>query len=95
MTKIKCVLLLVSHPTYNPTNREANDFVKQKIPELQGSDAKIVSYHITDSITPLKTQNVAIEVFGKEVADDSLYTYRTISFTINGGEGRIFVVYHK
>lgn len=95
MKEIKYVLLLISHPTYKPTNTEAIDFVKGKLPELHGSDAQIASYHITRAIRPLTTQTIAIDLFGEEVANDSLFTYRTISFAIIGGEGRIFVIYQN
>lgn len=95
MKQIKFVLLLISHQTYKPTDAEVNDFLSEKLPELYESKAQVVSYNITGTITPVTIRNIAIDVFGEEVADDSLYTYRTISFTISGGDGRIFVVYQR
>lgn len=95
MEQPKYVLLLVSHPTYIPTNAEVVDFMHEKLPKLNKVEAQIASYTITGVITPVITRNIAIDVFGEEVANDSLYAYRTISFTIKGGEGRIFVIYRR
>jgi hypothetical protein len=95
MKQPKYVLLLISHPRYKPTNTEVNDFVHEKLPELHKGEAQIASYNISGAITLVVIRNIAIDVFGEEVANQSLYTYRTISFSISGGEGGIFAVYRK
>jgi hypothetical protein len=95
MCKIKYALVAISHPTHQLTASEVTSFLVDTLPEYRDSNAKTGWFTISGQLTPDVLRNAAIESFGYDVSNDNKYSYRTISFSINNGDGRIFVIYEK
>ncbi len=94
---IRYVFLVVCHSEWEATAGEMSAFLHDRLPELNeqtDGTAKIGFLHSTDPLHSLDISAIAIETFGKQVSDERLYTYRTMHFRIEGGEGKIFVVYN-
>jgi hypothetical protein len=97
MSEIKYVLLVVSHPTWEPTSQQLGEFLYGQLPELKENhdDTQIGLLVETCQLTPEFMLETAIDTFGSDVNNDEKYTYRTIHGVIDGGEARILVAYDK
>lgn len=94
---IRYIQLAVSHPTaLSPS--QTSKIIMEVLPELKSQhdgDTKIGQYCDTKSMKYIDINALAIDSFGKDFANKSSYTYRTIKFSIDGGEAKILVAYVK
>ena len=93
---VEYVLLVVSHPTWRPTAPQLGEFVNDQLPELGSSTSAKIGFLVkTCALTSESMGDWAIEAFGSDFSDSGKYTYRTIHFSISGGEAKILVAYVK
>ena len=93
---IRYVLLVVCHPEWQPTAAQMSEFLLNKFPGFASQpngSAKVGLLYEAKPMHLIDMNTVAMESFGKEVSDNSKYTYRTMHFSLKGGEAKILVIY--
>jgi hypothetical protein len=93
---IRYVLLAVSHPV-EPTTPQTFAFLNDILPELKsridGTEKIACRWLGTKPMGSVDMTALAIETFGKGVANNNIYTYRTLHLGLKGGEAKCLVAY--
>jgi len=91
---IRYVLLVVSHPE-QPTAPQMSDFLLRILPEFKTQNdgtAKVGLLWETKPMESIDVPALAMQTFGREVADETKFTYRTLRHKMSGGETRCLVI---
>jgi hypothetical protein len=94
---IRYVLFVVSHPV-SPTPAQTFEFLNKILPELnkqKDGTAKIGTLWETDPIGSINMTEKAVEAFGDAVANNQIYTYRTLHLGLRGGDAKCLVIYDR
>lgn len=94
-TLIRYVLMVVSHPE-QPTTPQMSQFLLKILPEFKTQNdgtAKVGFLWETKPMDSIDVPALAVQTFGREVADESKYTYRTLRHKMTGGETKCLVIY--
>jgi hypothetical protein len=95
---IRYVLLVVCHPTWQPTTAQMSEFVCDRLPEFgrqPNGTAKVGLLFDSIPMSSIDMAGRAVEAFGSKVSDESRFIYRTLHFGLKGGEAKILVIYDR